>query len=222
MALLLDKYLKATGMTANNLPRWLEWAREIQALSQTGLTYSNSEYDKERYLRLTEISAEIIENYTGLEREPLVQNFLAQPGYATPKVDVRGAVVRDGKILLVQECSDHCWSLPGGWADVGDFPSEVVVREIREESGFKAVARKVIGVYDCNRTGTPLAFYHAYKIIFLCEITGGQARTSHETLAVDFFDFDQLPPLSQERTNQRHLQEIQAHLQDQYRPAAFD
>lgn len=150
-----------------------------------------------------EIAAEIIENYTGLEREPLIKNFSAQPGYATPKVDVRGAVVKAGKILFVQECSDQRWSMPGGWADVGDRPSEVVVREVWEKSGFEVVARKVIGVYDCNRSGTPLAFYHAYKIIFLCELTGGRARTSHETLAVDFFDFDHLPPLSQERTNQR-------------------
>ncbi len=209
-------------MTLYVAPRWLEWAREIQALSQTGLTYSNSEYDKERYQRLTEIAAEIIENYTGLEREALVKNFRVQPGYATPKVDVRAAVMRGRKILLVQEQSDHCWSMPGGWADVGDLPSEVVVREVWEESGFEVTAQKVIGVYDCNRSGTPLAFYHAYKIIFLCELTGGQARISHETLAVDFFDFDDLPPLSEERTNRRHLNEIQAHLRDRQRPAAFD
>ena len=209
-------------MTTHSLPRWLEWAREIQALGQTGLTYSNSEYDKERYQRLSEIAAEIVESYTRLKAQPLLENFYAQPGYATPKVDVRGAVIKNGRILLVQECSDQRWSMPGGWADVGDYPSEVVVREVWEESGFKVVARKIIGVYDCNRTGTPLSFYHAYKIIFLCEITGGKARISHETLAVDFFNFDDLPPLSLERTNRRYLDEIQAHLRDQFRPTAFD
>lgn len=209
-------------MTRPDIPKWLEWAREIQALSQNGLTYSRSEYDRERYQRLSNIAAEMVEQHTHLEYQRLLENFSLQPGYATPKVDVRGAVVKDGKILLVQEESDQCWSIPGGWADVGDLPSEVVVREVWEESGFNVVVRKLIAAYDCNRNGTPLAFYHAYKLIFLCEITSGQARPSHETLAVVFFDFNALLPLSLERTNPRHLQEIQAHIYDHYRPAAFD
>ncbi len=205
-----------------NIPYWLAWAREIQALSQTGLTYCVSEYDRERYQRLAEIAAEIVAQHTQLNTVQILENFALQPGYATPKVDVRGAIMREGKILLIQERSDQCWSLPGGWADVGDFPSDVAVREVLEESGFQVIARKLLAVYDCNRIGTPLSFYHAYKLIFLCEITGGEARTSHETLDVGFFAFDQLPPLSQQRTNQRHLQEIQAHLQDQFRPTAYD
>ena len=209
-------------MAENTIPRWLEWAREIQALGQTGLTYSTSEFDTQRYQRLMEIAAEIVENYTKLPKESLIENFQIQPGYATPKVDVRGAIVRDGEILLVQERSDERWCMPGGWADVGDLPSEVVVREVWEESGFNVVAKKVIGVYDANRTGTPLEFYHAYKIVFLCELTGGQSRPSHETMSVGFFKFDDLPPLSLNRTNQRHLDEVVAHLRDPDRPAAFD
>lgn len=203
-------------------PRWLEWAREIQALAQTGLTFCQNDYDKERLQRLLEISAEIVAGHTDLPNESLRKNFLAQPGYATPKVDVRGAVIRDGKILLVQERSDERWSMPGGWADVGEMPSEMVVREVWEESGFHVMPRKIIGVYDANRTGRPMEFYHAYKIVFLCEITGGAARPSNETLAVDFFSFDNLPPLSSNRTNERHLAEVLAHLRDGNRPAAFD
>jgi len=149
-------------------------------------------------------------------------DFLVQPGYATPKVDVRGAVIRDDKILLVQERADERWCMPGGWADVGDLPSEMVAREVWEESGFNVVARKVIGVYDANRSGVPIEFYHAYKLVFLCDIIGGQARPSNETLAVDFFRLDDLPPLSAARTNERHLAEVYAHLQDRHRPAAFD
>ncbi|MBN1348900.1 NUDIX hydrolase [candidate division KSB1 bacterium] len=203
-------------------PHWLTLAREIQALSQTGITFSRDEYDLQRYQRLAEIAAEIVEHHSTLQKEPLLENFLLQPGYATPKVDVRGAVMRDGKLLLVQERSDGRWSMPGGWADVGDAPSEMVIREVREESGFEVIARKVIGVYDANRAGIPLEFYHAYKIIFLCDIVGGTATPSHETLAVDFFDFDAMPPLSSPRTTQRHLTEIQAHLNEPNRPAAFD
>jgi ADP-ribose pyrophosphatase YjhB (NUDIX family) len=209
-------------MTQTDLPRWLEWAREIQSLSQTGLTYSDNDYNTQRYRCLMDIAAEIVHSHTGLPKQPVLENFLMQPGYATPKVDVRGAVVRDGKILLVQERSDECWCMPGGWADVGELPSEMVAREVWEESGFRVVPRKVVGVYDANRSGVPLEFYHAYKIVFLCDMAGGEARPSDETLAVDFFEFDDLPPLSNERTNERHLAEVLAHLQNHDRPAAFD
>jgi ADP-ribose pyrophosphatase YjhB (NUDIX family) len=205
-----------------DVPRWLEWAREIQALSQTGLYYSETEYHTQRYRRLMEITAEIVENHAGLPKQPVLENFLVQPGYATPKVDVRGAVVREGKILLVQERVDGCWTMPGGWADVGEYPAAMVAREVWEESGFEVEARKVIGVYDANRGGRHLQFYHAYKIVFLCEIVGGEACTSNETMAVDFFPFDDLPPLSVERTGERHLAEVLAHVNDMNRPAAFD
>jgi ADP-ribose pyrophosphatase YjhB (NUDIX family) len=209
-------------MTETDLPRWLVWAREIQALSQTGLTFSESEYSTQRYQRLMEIAAEIVHSHTGLPKGPLLQNFAVQPGYATPKVDVRGAAVRDGRILLVQERSDERWCMPGGWADVGALPSEMVAREVWEESGFRVKPRKVAGVYDANRSGRPIQFYHAYKVIFLCDIVGGEARPSNETLAVGFFEFDSLPPLSSERTNERHLADVLAHLRDPSRPAAFD
>jgi ADP-ribose pyrophosphatase YjhB (NUDIX family) len=209
-------------MTEIVVPRWLQWAREIQALSQSGLTYAVDEYNRERYGRLTEIAADIVHSHTRLPEGAALRSFGLQPGYATPKVDVRGAVVRDGAILLVQERSDGRWCMPGGWADVGALPSEMVEREVWEESGFRVRASKVVGVYDANRDGTPIEFYHAYKIVFLCEIVGGEARPSSETLAVGFFTFDDLPPLSTNRTSERHLTELQAHLRDPNRPAAFD
>jgi ADP-ribose pyrophosphatase YjhB (NUDIX family) len=209
-------------MTTIDMPRWLAWARELQALGQIGLTYSTNEYDTERYERLSEIAAEIVQGHTGLDQEAVLEDFRVQPGYATPKVDVRGAAVRDGKILLVQEGWDGRWCMPGGWADVGDLPSAAVEREVWEESGFRVVTRKVVGVYDANRDGVPIEFYHAYKIVFWCQITGGRARPSHETPAVAFFSFDDLPPLSSPRTDERHLVEVRAHLQDPTRLPAFD
>jgi 8-oxo-dGTP pyrophosphatase MutT (NUDIX family) len=171
---------------------------------------------------LTTIAAEIVQKHTELSKEELTENFLAQPGYATVKVDVRGAVARQRKILLVQEASDGNWCMPGGWADVGDFPSETVAREVWEESGFRVLPQKIVGIFDANRTGTPLEFYHAYKIVFLCDILEGEARPSNETLAVDFFPFDDLPPLSTNRTNENHLGEVLAHLRDANRATAFD
>ena len=209
-------------MIESSFPRWLEWAREIQAISQTGLTFTQNEYERERYQRLSEIAAEIAASYTELPKENWQKNFLTQPGYATPKIDVRGAVIRDGKILLVQERTDQCWSMPGGWADVGDRPAEMVVREVWEESGMHVAAKKVLAVYDANRAGRPLEFYHAFKIIFLCDLTGGELRPSNETLAADFFSFDHLPPLSSNRTNEKHLAEVLAHWREPQRPTAFD
>jgi 8-oxo-dGTP pyrophosphatase MutT (NUDIX family) len=209
-------------MRRTNSLRWLDWAREIQALGQIGLTYSENDYHAQRYRRLMEIAAEMVEGQTNLSKEPVLRDFMDQPGYATPKIDVRGAAIRAGRILLVQERSDELWCMPGGWADVGDLPSETAAREVWEESGFEVVARKVVGIYDANRSGIPLEFYHAYKVVFLCELVGGQARPSNETLAVDFFSFDSLPPLSAQRTNERHLAEVLAHVQDPCRPTAFD
>lgn len=209
-------------MNQEKMPPWLEWAREIQGLCQTGLAFATTDYEIQRYTRLNEIAAEIVASQTNESLEALVKNFSAQPGYATAKIDVRGAVVRDGKILLVQERRDERWAMPGGWADVGDIPSEMVAREVWEESGFEVVPRKVLAVFDANRGGRPLEFFHAYKIIFLCEITGGEARPSDETTDVRFFRFDELPPLSMQRTNEKHLAEVRAHLGDECRPAAFD
>lgn len=202
--------------------QWLVWAREIEALAQSGRAYARDTYDRERYERLLALAAEITAAHSTVPAEALLADFREQAGYATPKIDVRGAVVRDGQILLVQEKSDGRWCLPGGWADAGVGPAEMVVREVREESGYDVAVRKLAGVFDANRSQSPAAFYHAYKLIFLCELLGGAPEPDHEILAVDFFPFDALPPLSANRTDARHLAEVQAHLADAGRPAAFD
>ena len=201
--------------------QWLTWTREIFSICKAGLAYSKNEYDLERYKRLLEINAEIIENQSGLNKESVLESFSMQAGYATPKVDVRGAVIRDGKILLVQEKADGKWAMPGGWGDLGDAPAETTAREVWEESGFTVKVDKLIGVYDGNRI-QPFEFYHAYKLIFLCSITSGERTTSIETLAVDFFDLDNLPALSEARTNKKMLDEVFAHVADPLRPAYFE
>ncbi len=205
----------------SDFPQWLDLARELQAMAQTGLTYTKNDYDIHRYQRLLEISAKIIAHYTTLEKEPILKGFSIQNGYATPKVDVRGAIIRDGKILLVQEKEDGKWSMPGGWADVGDLPSAMVEREVWEESGFRVKAEKIIAVYDANRI-SPLELFHAYKLVFLCTIISGEPTPSDETLAVNFFDPQHLPPLSSWRTNERMLHEVFEHVENPGRVAAFD
>lgn len=209
-------------MTENLMPKWLTIAREIQQLSQTGSAFAVTDYERNRYKRLTEIAAEIIGHHTDLEKESVQTILMDHPGYATPKIDVRAAVMKDGKILLVQETTDNCWAMPGGWADVGDIPSEVAIRECKEESGFDVKPIKVIGVFDANRVGGKLEFFHAFKIIFLSELIGGAATPSDETLDVRFFDFNNLPPLSLNRTNEKHLNEIKLHLINPERKTFFD
>ena len=210
------------SMTESTIPHWLAWAREIQGLAQTGLHFARDEYDRRRYRRLIELAAEIMADNTTAAAPLLEQAFLVQPGYATPKVDVRGAIFREGRILLVRERSDGGWCMPGGWADVGELPSAMVVREVWEESGFRVAAHKLIGVYDANRDGTPLAAFHAYKVVLQCDLLSGEPTPSSETSAVDFFGREEIPPLSSARTSARLIAEAFAHLDDPLRPPAFD
>lgn len=209
-------------MSGDFIEKWLSWAREMQAMSQTGLAYSRSVYDTEKYARFMEIAAEITALATALPTPQVLEGFRIQPGYATVKVDVRGAVVHEGRILLVRETQDGRWAMPGGWADVGELPSAMIRREIFEESGYNAEPLRVVGVFDANRGGRPLEFFHAYKIVFLCQLTGGVPRTSAETSEVGFFAFDALPPLSEHRTNRLHLSQVQKHLECPNHPVYFD
>ena len=205
----------------NRTPRWLDWAREIQAIAQTGMHFSDNIFQLQRYQRLFEIAAEIIAEHSNLDQTETVDLFNEQIGYATPRVDVRGAVFLNGELLLVREIMDHAWTMPGGWADVGDIPSAAVEREVLEEAGFEVKARKVIGIYDANRTG-PLEVFHAFKIVFLCDIISGEPRPSDETSEVAFFAQHEIPPaLSGERTRPRHIQDAFTALEKDL-PTIFD
>ena len=175
----------------------MEWAKQLQALSQNGLTYAKNPFDRERYEQIQHIAAEMLAEKAGAKSEDVLDLFSREKDYATPKVDVRAAVFKDGKILLVKERSDGKWSVPGGWADVTESPSESVEREVREESGFHVKAKRLAAVYDRDKhPHKPLMHYHIYKLFFICEITGGRAATSSETEQVAFFEENDLPELS--------------------------
>jgi ADP-ribose pyrophosphatase YjhB (NUDIX family) len=209
-------------VTKTKPPRFLEWAREIQALAQTGRHYAQDGFQRDRCRRLMEIAAEMLSENAGVGYERVSQAFSAQVGYATPKIDVRAAVFRDRKLLLVRERLDGGWTMPGGWADVGDLPSKAAEREAWEEAGFRVQARKVVGIYDANRVN-PLEFFHAFKIVFLCEILSGEPRPSMETSEVAFFGQDEMPAaFSGGRTTARHIRDAFAALDDPGRPAVFD
>jgi ADP-ribose pyrophosphatase YjhB (NUDIX family) len=187
-------------------PQWIRWARELQAISQTGNHFATSDYDRERYQRISEIAAEIFAKQGDIEGSKIRTIFDAQSGYATPKIDVRAAVFRDGKILLVQERSDGLWTLPGGWADVNDSPSEAIQKEVLQESGFRARTERLLAVFDrAKHPHDPPFPFHIYKMFFLCKIEGGEATPSSETSSVDFFGVEALPPLSLSRITEDQI-----------------
>ena len=182
-------------------PKWLEWARSLQAEAQNGLTFATNEFEIKRYKHIMDIAAEMMASNSDADLTFVKDLFKNVEGYATPRVDVRGVVFRENTILLVKEKSDGGWTLPGGWADPNESPSQSVEREVLEESGFEVKAVKVLAVYDRARQGhTPPFPYHVYKLFFLCQIKGGEKATSIETTDVDFFDEREIPNLSPART----------------------
>lgn len=204
-------------------PKWLEWAKRLQALSQNGLTYAQDPFDRERYEQIRHIAAEMLAEKADAKIEDVLDLFSREKDYATPKVDVRGAVFKDGKILLVKERSDGRWSLPGGWADVGESPSESVEREVQEESGFRVKAKRLAAVYDRDKhPHKPLMHYHIYKLFFICEITGGQATTSTETEQVAFFKESDLPELSITKILPEQIAKMFEYYRRAELPAYFD
>lgn len=210
-------------MNAPESRRWLEWCSRLQAIAQTGLTFARDPYDVERYTALQDIAAEMLATGTAADVGK-IRDFLAtDSGYATPKVDVRGAVFRDDKILLVRERSDGKWTLPGGWADVNESPAENVVREVREESGFTTRVGKLLAVFDRSKHPHEPAFpFHVYKLFLRCEIIGGTATASAETDGVDFFAEAELPELSTTRITQAQIHRLFEHLRDPALPTDFD
>jgi ADP-ribose pyrophosphatase YjhB (NUDIX family) len=219
----VEKEFMSEPERTRQIPNWLQWAREIQALSQTGMHYAPDDYHRQRYTRLQEIAADILASQSNIPRDQLLAAFLPFRGYATPKVDVRGAVFRNDKLLLVRERRDGGWCLPGGWADVGDLPSAMVEREVREESGILVRASKLVGVYDTNRELGEWEVLHAYKLVFLCADLGGEPTASDETSEAQFFDRREIPGnLSSTRTTLRHLDAVYAHRDDIARPTDFD
>jgi ADP-ribose pyrophosphatase YjhB (NUDIX family) len=204
-------------------PQWLRIARELRAIAQTGLAFNADRFDRQRYERVRELAAAMLAHGSGAKYEVIIDVLREGWGYATPKVDVRGAAFVDGRVLLVREISDGKWTLPGGWADVNQSAAECVVREIAEESGFAAKTLKLAAVHDYQRSNHPARHIDSiYKMFFICEITGGVARASNETSEVAFFARDALPPLSLGRTTAAQIDRMFQHAEDPQLPTDFD
>lgn len=205
------------------VPKWLEWAKSLQAEAQNGLTFTRSEFERERYEHILQISAEMMASNSDADFSFVKGLFQDVQGYMTPRVDVRGVVFSDNEVLLVKEKSDGGWTLPGGWADPNETPSQSVEREVFEESGFEVKATKALAVFDRAKQGhTPPFPYHIYKLFFLCEMKGGNKKTSIETDAVDFFEETEIPSLSTARTTEGQLKRFFEHHRNPNLPTDFD
>ena len=199
----------------------IECAKQIAALAKTGLHYVSNPFDEQRYRQILDLAAGILAASSHADSQTIGQLLDLEDGYITPKVDVRGAVFRDDKILLVREAVDGLWTLPGGWADVGDSPSRAVEREIYEESGYQAKAVKLLALEDRKRRHPP-SLFEVYKVFFLCTLTGGAAKTSIETTAVDWFAEGKLPGLSPGRVTAGQIHRWFQHCRQPHLPAEFD
>ena len=207
-------------MPKTNMQR-LRWVQRLQTIVQAGLTYTRDPYDRERYQQLQALTAEIAAGDDDTAPS-LLTLFAAERGYATPKVDVRAVVEREGQLLFMRESHDGLWSLPGGWADIGESPSEVAEREVLEETGYVVRATKLLAVYDKAKHEHPPALWYCYKLFIQCTLEGGAPAHSHETLDVGFFGPDALPVLSRERVTEAQVLRMFTHVEQPALPTDFD
>jgi ADP-ribose pyrophosphatase YjhB (NUDIX family) len=201
---------------------WLDMAKRMQALAQSGLEYSDNKYDRDRYQQMRQLSLEIMHDFTELKMDKLVGIFASEQGYQTPKVDIRGVVFRGNQILMVRETIDGNWSLPGGWADVGLTPSEVAIKEVWEESGLVVVPERMLAVLDKSKHNHPPDMFHIYKIFILCRETGGELKGGMETSETGFFGPDKFPPLSVPRITTEQISLMYEYKNDPLKPVSFD
>jgi ADP-ribose pyrophosphatase YjhB (NUDIX family) len=210
-------------MNRSNQHLWLDWSRRLQAIAQNGLNYARDPYDVERYTSVRDVAAEMVAAASGAEIRVVKDLLGKETGHATPKVDVRGVVFLENKLLLVRERSDGRWTLPGGWADIGESPSESVVREIREESGYETRCARLLAVLDRSKhPHEPPFLFHIYKLFILCQIMGGTAVTSFETDQVAFFGENEIPELSINRVTTGQIKRMFEHLRNPHLPPDFD
>jgi len=197
----------------------------LAALAQNGLAYAANDYDLERYRQVGAMAAELLSVLSRRPVDELTAELGRDSGYATPKIDVRGAIFDDHeRVLLMREKTDGLWSLPGGWADPGDAPSAAVTREILEETGYFASAVKLIACWDRELQANPPPLpVHVYKLFFLCRRDGAvRPPSALETLDVGWFDVHALPPLSLGRVNDRQIERALAHHRDPSLLSEFD
>ncbi|MGR3759947.1 NUDIX hydrolase [Roseobacteraceae bacterium NS-SX3] len=180
---------------------WLSRAKRLLALAESGQHFTRDPFDRERYDELADMARAMLADLGQVPIERITGLLPAHAaGYATPSIEVRGALIRGGRILLVQERCDGLWSLPGGFADIGYSPAENVEKEIFEEAGIQARATALYALRHKARHPYPADARDFYKLFFLCEAPGDAAPAAGaECSDAGFFAPDALPPLSENR-----------------------
>ncbi|MEP3208948.1 MAG: NUDIX hydrolase [Maribacter sp.] len=187
----------------------LDLVKRLKAIADTGLVYVQNDYDKERYTELRDISIKLMSELADQPLEALQQFFLPEKDYPTVKVDVRGLVLNEfDEILMAKERIDGKWTIPGGWADVGDSPSEAVLREIKEETGLETEVVRLLAIYDKRCHPHPPQPFYVYKIMFFCTMVGGDLRHGFDMEGAAFFSLDNLPELSTDRILESQLKQL--------------
>lgn len=203
------------------MEKWLELIIEIQSLAQNGLAYTNNVYDKERFERLRDISAEMLSMKTDLSLAKVKDLFCNEKGYQTPKLDTRAVIFKDDKILLVKE-NNGTWSLPGGWVDVLESVASNTVKETKEETGLDVIPKRIIAIQDRNKHNKPIYAYGICKIFVLCEVIGGKFEKNIETTETDYFSLDELPLLAEAKTNKKQIEMCFKAVNDESWQVQFD
>jgi len=180
--------------------------KQIQALAEIGIHYSHNDFDLQRYQEMSDLCLATLSQMTDIPETELKVNMIEHDGYKTPKVDVRAVVFNENnEILMVREKIDGCWSLPGGWADIGYSPSEVAEKESREEAGAEVKASRLLGILDKSHQNHPADLYYIYKIFMECSFIRWVGSDNLETTEIGFFNLDNLPNLSLPRISEDQL-----------------
>ena len=192
-----------------NQSEMLQLVKQVQALAENGLHFSENDYDLDRYQNIEEISLRMLSLLSGLSAETIELAAPERNGYRTPKVDVRAVIFNpDDEILLVQERIDSRWSLPGGWCDVGYTPTEIAEKEAFEEAGIQVKVNRLLAVLDKKCHDHPEDLFYAYKIFLECRAESYEITTGMETLDVGFFAQDNLPELSTPRNTAAQIHKM--------------
>jgi ADP-ribose pyrophosphatase YjhB (NUDIX family) len=199
-------------------------ALTLLAVAQNGLTYVNDPYDQQRYEQVRRCAEELMGLISVGELDQVRRIVALDSGYMTPKVDVRGGVFDpSGNVLLVRERSHGLWTLPGGWCDVLEAPSQAVKRELQEEAGVSVEVDRLVAVLDHEKQGHhPHLPFHVYKLFFLCTELSRVAPDPTETTAIEWFPLDALPPLSPGRVLAPQLHLLHTHWLNPTLATVFD
>jgi ADP-ribose pyrophosphatase YjhB (NUDIX family) len=197
--------------------------KRLKSIAEIGLLYSSNEYDRERYNEVQQISISLLSKVSGHSIEELKDKLPIATDYPTAKVDIRGVVLSaDNKILLVKESADNKWSLPGGWADVGYSPKEVIVKEIKEETGLDVITERLLAVFDKKMHPHPPQPFYVYKMAFYCKAISSDINRGFDVVDVQYFDIDNLPDLSENRILKSQIQLLYKKILEKDHTTYFD